>query len=300
MDRATPFLTVVVPTYNRADSIARAVDSCLTQTDPALRVIVVVDGATDTTKEVLAAIDDPRLTVIEQPNQGVSAARNTGLAAAKTSWVAFLDDDDTFEPEYVAAVRSLLAKHESDIDVFWSGVNRLHIAKDVNPAQAPRKPYPAQLDRQLDFVTRFACSHGFGGRRERMLAVGGFDTALRQSEDIDLLLRLLAAGARCQIIATPLVNLHIHSGPSLSRSNQYGRAIAAHEHLIAHNRPFLEAHPRLLWHYFYVLSGDYYRHGDRANARRCLREMWRLRPGHIAVVQRWVKFEWVRRLRPRT
>lgn len=299
MDRPPPFLTIVIPTYNRADSVARAVGSCLTQTDPDLRVIVVVDGATDATTAMLAAINDARLTVIEQANQGVSAARNTGMAAATTAWIAFLDDDDTFEPGYVAAVRALLAEHGDALDVFWCGVNRLHVDASGNTAERPGKAYPARLDRKLDFVTRFASSHGFGGRREQLRAVGGFDVALRQSEDIDLLLRLLAAGARCQIVTAPLVNLHIHGGPSLSRSNNHARAIAAHERLIARNRDFLDAHPRLLWHYFYVLAGDYYRQGDRANARRCLKQMWRLRPGHPAALQRWLKFEWIRRLRPR-
>lgn len=290
-----PELSIVIPTYNRAEQVGRAVASCLQQSDGRLRIIVVIDGATDHTQAVLAGLADPRLTVIAQPNQGVSAARNTGIRAAETEWVAFLDDDDTFEPTFVAAARALLAEQGDRLDMFWCGVNRLHFDR-LTGALVDRQTFPAQTDPELCFVTRFAASHGFAVRRKCLLERGGFDVALAQSEDLDMLLRLLAVGARYAVIESAQVNLFLHAGPSLSRSGNHSRAVAAHQRLLASNADFLARHPLLLWHYTYVLSGDYYRTGDRARARRCLGTMFRLRPWSTAPWQRFIKFELLRPL----
>lgn len=95
--RATDFVSVVIPTYNRGYCIAEAVESALNQTHPKLEIIVVDDGSSDDTEAVLSAYLD-RIRYIKQCNAGVSAARNLGLTLAEGSWIAFLDSDDLWNP----------------------------------------------------------------------------------------------------------------------------------------------------------------------------------------------------------
>ena len=91
-------ISIIIPTYNRAQYVVRAVRSALEQTYQNVEVIVVDDGSIDDTQLSLATLSDPRLRIIKQDNGGVSAARNTGIAAALGEWVAFLDDDDSWMP----------------------------------------------------------------------------------------------------------------------------------------------------------------------------------------------------------
>ncbi|MEM7300515.1 MAG: glycosyltransferase family 2 protein [Pseudomonadota bacterium] len=86
--------SVVIPLYNKRDFIRRAVDSVLAQSHSDFELIVVDDGSTDGSAETLGDIEDPRLILIRQDNQGEGAARNTGLATSRNDWIALLDGDD--------------------------------------------------------------------------------------------------------------------------------------------------------------------------------------------------------------
>ena len=90
-------VAVIIPAFNRAVTLPRALDSVLMQTRPADEIIVIDDGSTDNTEEVLA--DYPDVTVIRQANSGVSAARNRGIKAAGAEWIALLDSDDSWHPQ---------------------------------------------------------------------------------------------------------------------------------------------------------------------------------------------------------
>ncbi|WP_150118011.1 glycosyltransferase family 2 protein, partial [Meiothermus taiwanensis] len=88
-----PTFSVVIPTYNRAQLLARTVRAFLAQDGVPFEVIVVDDGSTDATPEVLAGFRDPRLRVLRQPNAGLASARNAGLLQARGQYVLFNDDD---------------------------------------------------------------------------------------------------------------------------------------------------------------------------------------------------------------
>ena len=105
-------VSVIIPTYNRAKTIERAVDSVLAQTWKELEVIVVDDGSTDQTNEVLKAYGD-KIRVIHRQNGGASAARNTGIKAATGEIISFLDSDDEWLPSKTERQVNLLQRTES-------------------------------------------------------------------------------------------------------------------------------------------------------------------------------------------
>lgn len=107
----SPRFSVVIPTFNRADSILSTLDSCFNQTCDSLEVIVVDDGSTDHTLKTLEQIDNDRLVVVSQDNAGPAAARNHGMQKARGDYIAFLDSDDIWYPEFLAEVQNTLDEH---------------------------------------------------------------------------------------------------------------------------------------------------------------------------------------------
>src|SRR5690242_14976762 len=93
-----PSVSVIIPTYNRARFVGEAVASALAQTLPPLEVIVVDDGSTDDTADVVARLNDPRVVYLRQENAGPATARNTGVEAARGDLIALLDSDDRWLP----------------------------------------------------------------------------------------------------------------------------------------------------------------------------------------------------------
>lgn len=198
----SPVVTVVVPAYNAAAFISRAVDSVLAQTFADFELLVVDDGSTDDTRAVLASYGG-RIRVLAKTNGGPAAARNHGLRQAQGRYIAFLDADDHWRPEKLERQVQLL---HSRLDVgFCSTATAV-----VDTAGAPAGDWPCYnaSDPLPDtlFMRGAAISGSTSGvlaRRALLDALGGFDETLRGFEDPDLWIRLSArAGYAC--IAEPL------------------------------------------------------------------------------------------------
>jgi len=104
----TPFFSVVIPVYNRAHVLSRTLNSVLAQSCGDFEIVVVDDGSNDDPKSVVETIADPRIRFLRQDNRGGGAARNAGIDTARGRFVAFLDSDDEFLPDHLAAMKRLL------------------------------------------------------------------------------------------------------------------------------------------------------------------------------------------------
>jgi glycosyltransferase involved in cell wall biosynthesis len=181
-----PFVSVIIPTFNRDWIIRDAIDSVLGQTYPNFELLVVDDGSTDRTVEFLRTYDD-RLRVIRQDNRGVSAARNCGIKASRGQLIAFLDSDDMWLPEKLAAQVSFFERHPHakicQTEEVW-----IRNGMRVNPRQKHRKRSGDIFEHSLALC--LVSPSAVMLRRELLDEVGLFDEALPACEDYDLWLRV--------------------------------------------------------------------------------------------------------------
>ena len=192
-------VSVIIPIFNSALTIVQALESVCRQTCQSWELIVVDDGSTDNTQTVIReAFAGPltawgdRLQLLEQPNQGSAAARNRGVEVARGEWIAFLDADDWF-------VRTDKLARQLDLVV---GADCVHTGWQRVDAQGKciREVTPWEYAPHLDLVDWLRWKpirlSGLLIRKSWLEQVGGFDESLRQSHDVDLMLRLTQAGCR--------------------------------------------------------------------------------------------------------
>ncbi|HET7302537.1 MAG TPA: glycosyltransferase family A protein [Candidatus Saccharimonadales bacterium] len=110
-----PRTSIIIPTYNRAYIIQAAIKSVLAQTDQNWELIVVDDGSTDSTKQVVEAFKDQRIRYVFQQNAGVAHARNHGLSEARGEWIAYLDSDNELSAQYLATMHADIAEHPNTV-----------------------------------------------------------------------------------------------------------------------------------------------------------------------------------------
>ena len=108
---SSPSISVVIPMHNSEKTIARALDSAMDQQHPPIEIVVVDDGSKDDSPYQVKALSHPLVRLIRQDHQGVSIARNTGIAHAHGDIIAFLDADDTWNPDYLKAIATLYKEH---------------------------------------------------------------------------------------------------------------------------------------------------------------------------------------------
>ncbi|HEY9099976.1 MAG TPA: glycosyltransferase family 2 protein [Thiobacillus sp.] len=227
----SPRFSVIIPAFNAATTLQRAVDSVRRQSWPAYEIVVVDDGSTDETASVARQYGD-EVRLIQQSNQGVSVARNTGAAAATGDWLAFLDADDwytasrlehhaqwieedaaldflTGDYEYHDAEGNMLgtsmAQHES---------GRMLLAK---ASGAVRVVMETQAEITAFVADHFGDTHTLSVPRARFVQLGGYPTGFKVCEDVHFLTRLVAQSQRVGVICRSLGVYVIHGSSATRR-----------------------------------------------------------------------------------
>ncbi|MGD0575780.1 MAG: glycosyltransferase [Anaerolineales bacterium] len=195
-------VSVIIPAYNKAPYVTQAVKSVLGQDYPHREIIVVDDGSTDGTAEVLKA-QAKELTYVHQSNQGPAAARNRGLRIAQGEFILFLDADDFLLPGALSAHIRQLLSHPSH-GFSHSGWRFVDARGEPLADETPWKEVPRlDLENWLERKPVFLGAMMF--RRSSLEHSGGFDTRLFQAEDVDLLFRLALSGSRGEWIRSVTV-----------------------------------------------------------------------------------------------
>ncbi len=199
-----PAVSVIMPAYNVAPYIGEAIRSVLAQTFTDLELLVVDDGATDGSAAIAEAwaARDSRVRVVRQANAGISAARNHGLRLSRGRYLAILDSDDGWDPQFLEAQLAILDARP-DVDIVSGNACFLGSSLDGRPARPwpDVRPMPTLAEMLRDETAIFIMSVF---RRRVYDAIGGFDEALRTNEDYDFWLRAACAGFTFQRNDRPL------------------------------------------------------------------------------------------------
>ena len=247
--RTAPSFSLVIPAYNRAHLISETIDSALAQDTPFAEIIVVDDGSTDNTLEVLGRYGS-RITVIATANQGVQSARNTGIRAATSDYATLCDSDDLLEPGFLNAFSTWLAANPS-CDVLYSNFLSFNQSTVFNDrlSYAPAGVYndlpangavwldvPDLLARVIKFQILFPT--GSTVRRAMYDVIGGYDPAFNGvgAEDFEFVLRAVAR-VKVGFCTRPLARIRRHDGnDSSDQLRQVQGEITIMEHALQHHR----------------------------------------------------------------
>lgn len=231
----TPAVSIVMPCYNAAEHLPSSVGSVLAQTFDNWELIAVDDGSTDGTARWLRAQTDPRIRVVTQSNQGVSAARNAGLQAARAEYVAFLDADDTWSPDCLTHLHAALAAAPKAVLAYCGWQNLGLLGGSGQPFVPP--DYENASKAETLFASCRWPIHAALVKRKAVTAAGGFDTDLKNAEDYALWLRV-ALTAPIVRVPQVLAYYHFHGGAQASSD----RVRATLHHWRAQRR-YLDGHP---------------------------------------------------------
>ena len=185
----TESISVIIPTYNRAYCLSRAIDSVLAQSHPVEKICVIDDGSTDDTQQLLQS-NYPQIHYIRQENKGVSAARNKGIRKIKSQWIAFLDSDDEWLPQKIEKQLFELTRQPMykliHCDEVWirNGVR-------VNAMNKHKKSGGDIFESCLPLCVISPSASII--QRELLLEVGLFNESLPACEDYDLWLRICSS-----------------------------------------------------------------------------------------------------------
>ena len=256
----SPLISVITPTYNRADVLGRAIRSLRSQTLGRYEHIIVDDGSSDDTRDIVAAFGDNRIRYLALPERrGANTARNAGLDMARAPLVTFLDSDDEYRPHRLERTVELFSRHpeigllSSSFITEKGGVALKSINSD---ALLP----PDALERALISHAIFIAGSAVTARLAAIRAAGGFDPTLWRMQDRELLLRMVRGGA---VLLSSDDDWIKHESPDSISLPDEGYVDAFSE--LANRHPHLrEAYPQVV---AYIV------------ARHILRALLRCRPG---------------------
>jgi glycosyltransferase involved in cell wall biosynthesis len=287
-----PAVSVIIPTYNRADLLMASLRSVAAQTFTDYEVIVVDDGSSDGTRERVNGWPRP-IRYLWQPNQGVSEARNHALRVTKSEFVAFLDSDDLWQPRFLEQTVGRLRECPDEVLVFTDFISTDPAGKPIRGHR--KKPHSGDVTARL-FASTFIHTSAVVMRAAIIRDAGGFDGRLTHNEDYDLWLRL-SLRHRFGLIPEPLCRRRCHQN-SLSRRGCSPEVLLRKADLLYHfyeegggktKIPERLARRRLA-RLYYTAGKSFVRAGRSAEARQILRKsmsfrptlkacLWRLRAG---------------------
>ena len=207
-----PTVSAVIPAYNAAETIERALDSVYAQTyGNIVEIIVVDDGSVDNTAQIVRD-KYPGATLIQQENTGSSVARNRGVEAASGEYIAFLDDDDEWYPEKTAVQMQCFMGHKGIqfvlCEVVSDADNDCNEAADAGLGPPLMTPVTFRSYFLSADPLRFHGCSVWIARRSLLRAVGGFAIHMRRAQDSELLLRILHQGFSVVRLRRALVRYH--------------------------------------------------------------------------------------------
>lgn len=219
-------ISVVIPLYNKEQSITTTLQTILKQTYQDFEIVIVNDGSTDHSVEKVKRILDPRIRLIHQSNAGVSAARNRGIEEAKGEYIAFLDADDEWKPGYLKTQYELTQKYP-ECNVFACNYEFKDTQGKVTPIIIKKLPFKSEDGILSNYFEVASCSNpplwtsAVMVNKKALEAIGGFPVGIKSGEDLLTWARLAVKYK----IAFSTNTYARYSIPPKNQSNNYTRDV---------------------------------------------------------------------------
>ena len=183
-----PLISVVIPVYNGEKTIAETIESVLNQSFSNFEIVVINDGSQDSTLDILASIQDPRLKIFSHPNAGLSASRNRGISQSSGEFIAFLDADDLWTPDKLEAQLTALQENPNAAVAYsWTD-----FIDETSQFLKPGPHFTISGDVYAELLRGNFLANGSNPliRRQALIKVGSFDVSFSGVADWELYLRL--------------------------------------------------------------------------------------------------------------
>jgi glycosyltransferase involved in cell wall biosynthesis len=283
-----PLVSVILPTYNRANTISRAIDSVLNQTYSNLELIVIDDGSTDNTGDIMNEYlkEDPRISYVKQEHLGANYARNYGIKLAKGQYIAFQDsDDEWFNHKLEKLLNVAQLSNEGYAGVFTAFYrcdqdgNKQLIPKD----RIERLSWEEQF--KLLLVNNFIGTPSMILKKEAIIDVEGFSNNLPRFQDWEFCLRI---GLKYRLYYSPEpLFISYDSSNSISRNKEAG--VTALEFILSNFYEVLKKDTKVLSHHYYRLGSSYFVLGDKIKARD---NFLKTIQNNSLYIKAWIKLIW--------
>ena len=282
-------ISVVIPLYNKEPHIAKTLESVLAQTCPASDIVVVDDGSKDQGAAVVARYADRGVRLIQQANQGESAARNTGIAVANTPYIAFLDADDWWLPEHLDELTRLIQAHpQADVlstsHLIWRDGQMYRAKTSLPPEWRGELPdFFEQYAQGLSIInSSTACV-----RRSAVLAVGGFPVGIKRGPDVMTWINLALQGRAAHAnVTTAVYNQAAVNRTNTLREQEPPGSLQHLASLISDPKVSPQQKTRLRRLYsqiaFFTAAG-FCLEGDKSGAKKIMAMAWGLSHGRLAL-----------------
>ena len=202
-----PTFSAVIAAYQAAAFIPDAIESLLAQTLSPVEIIVCDDGSTDDLLDALAPYRD-RILLLQKENGGEASAKNAGAKAASGEFIAILDADDVYYPERLEALAEL-SVHRPDLDILTTDCLLVAGGHVVRNCYHGDYRFEVHDQRRGILERNFVGPGHMAVRRERLLALGGFDESFRRATDWDCWIRMIMAGSRAGMVNEPLAEYRV-------------------------------------------------------------------------------------------
>jgi glycosyltransferase involved in cell wall biosynthesis len=272
-----PYFSIIIPTYNRASIVKRAIDAVLQQSFHDFEVIVVDDGSTDDTQEILQSIIDSRISLVYQSNKGVCAARNTGASKATGKYLLFYDSDDILLPSALSDFKN--ANNDNNADLLFGDVEKRNLPKKETTIIRSLNPYGNNKGTGLYLAGSFCILKSFFEK------IGGYDERIAFGENTELRFRIDLQKPQKAFTQTIVL---IYEASTDGGSTNLTNKIISNEYIMQKHGHYFQQYPKVRQMYFQNNAIAYFKLKQYSKAIRCNIKAWLSYPKNIKTALRTI------------
>lgn len=268
-----PAISIITPTFNRASFLKRMIKSVLRQSFQQWELIILDDGSTDNTEEVVRSFNDLRISYLYFKHSGAGDKRNEGVRRAKSDYITFLDSDDEAMPDWLEKIQLKILENYSLISCGYARVQ----ANKAENVVLPQKM--GDIDIRINFKSGTLCFH-----KKVLQGIGGFDSNLASGLNTDLILKIspfiLDNNLQYTFINEALVRVYEHSKNRIRNDNQ--AVLSGTLALLEKHKLWFRRNPEKYKDYLGVLGVGFAREGDFKKSRNFFIKAFKIKPDFVS------------------